>query len=76
MPTPEEILQETFETVIGNIENHHIEDSDKRRQIEYVCRNLQNRSGVRFLMACLLAKLHQPNLDIRMPYTEIGGDDC
>ena len=76
MPTPEEILQEAFETVIGNIENHHIEDSEKRRQIEYICRNLQNRSGVRFLMACLLAKLHRPNLDIRMPYTEIGGDDC
>lgn len=76
MPTPEEILQETFETVIGNLEIHHIEDSEKRRQIDFVCRNLQNRSGVRFLMACLLAKLHQPNLDIRMPYTEIGGDDC
>ena len=27
-------------------------------------------------MACLLAKLHQPNVDIRMPYTEIGGEDC
>lgn len=76
MPTPEEILQESFETVTANVEIHHIEDSEKRRQVNYICRNLQNRSGVRFLMACLLAKFHQPNLDIRMPYTEIGGDDC
>ena len=27
-------------------------------------------------MACLLAKLHKPSVDIRMPYTEIGGEDC
>lgn len=76
MPTPEDILQETLETVIRDLEFHHVEDSERRKKIEYICRNLQNRSGVRFLMACLLAKLHQPNLDIRMPYTEIGGDDC
>ena len=76
MPVPDEILHETFETVISNIDMGHLEDAEQRRQIDYICRNLQNRAGVRFLMACLLAKLHRPNLDIRMPYTEIGGDDC
>lgn len=27
-------------------------------------------------MACLLAKIHKPEIDIRKPYTEIGSDDC
>jgi hypothetical protein len=44
-------------------------------KIEYICRNEQNRAGVRLLMACLLAKLHRPEVDIRKPYTEIGGTD-
>ncbi len=40
-----------------------------------MARNLQNRAGVRLLMACLLAKVHKPHVDIRKPYTEIGGTD-
>ncbi|MGB8507979.1 MAG: hypothetical protein WCD76_06230 [Pyrinomonadaceae bacterium] len=40
-------------------------------QVEYVCRNIQNRAGVRLLMACLLAKIHNPAVDVRKPYTEI-----
>jgi hypothetical protein len=44
-------------------------------KLEYVCRNQQNRAGVRLLLACLLAKLHRPDVDIRKPYTEIGGSD-
>ena len=31
---------------------------------------------MRFMMACLLAKLHNPKVDIRKPYTEIRGSDC
>jgi DNA adenine methylase len=27
------------------------------------------------LMTCALAKLHRPSVDIRKPYTEIGGAD-
>ncbi|HST50992.1 MAG TPA: hypothetical protein VLJ61_03195 [Pyrinomonadaceae bacterium] len=40
--------------------------------IEFVCR-CSNQAGTRFLMACLVAKLSDPTLDIRKPYTEIGG---
>ncbi len=76
MATPNEILEETLEKVIRDLDKSHVDDVARREQIDYICRNLQNRAGVRFLMACLLAKLHQPNLDIRMPYKEIGGDDC
>jgi len=43
--------------------------------VEYVCRNIQNRAGVRLLLACLLAKIHNPAVDVRKPYTEIGAPD-
>lgn len=76
MPAPSTILRETLNAVESDSERFYVIDEDKRNQIDFICRNLQNRAGVRFLMACLLAKLHEPNIDIRMPYTEIGGDDC
>lgn len=53
-----------------------IDDSAISINLEFVCRNPQNRAGVRLLLACLLAKTHRPNLDIRKPYTQIGGNDC
>lgn len=40
--------------------------------IEFVCR-CSNQAGTRFLLACVAAKLSNPTLDIRKPYTEIGG---
>ncbi len=45
-------------------------------KVVYVCRNEQNRAGVRLLMACLLAKIHRPDVDVRKPYTEIGDVDA
>lgn len=44
-------------------------------RVEIIVRNLQNRAGVRLVLACALAKVHQPNVDIRKPYTEIGTPD-
>lgn len=43
-----------------------------QNHVELVCR-CANQAGTRFLMACLVAKLSDPLLDIRKPYTEIGG---
>lgn len=34
-----------------------------------------NRAGIRLLLACTLAKIVNPNVDIRKPYREIGGGD-
>lgn len=45
-------------------------------QIEYICNCVSNRAGVRLLMACLLAKVHNPKNDPTKPYTGIGSDDC
>jgi len=52
-----------------------VSDAVIREQIDYICRNIQNRAGVRLLLACVLAKVHRPEVDIRKPYTEIGDDD-
>ncbi len=76
MATPKEILDLAFNTVSEDINLGHIADSTQQQQIEYICRCLSNRGVVRALMACLLAKLHLPAVDIRKPYTAIGGEDC
>ena len=46
-----------------------------RERVEYVACNLKNRAGVRLLMACLLAKIHRPQVDVRKPYTSIERSD-
>jgi len=47
-----------------------------RQRIEYIARNPQNRAGLRLVMACALAVIHRPTVDIRKPYTEIGDADA
>lgn len=76
MSTPAAILNLAFERVISDLTQPVIDDTAISRNVEFVCRNPQNRAGVRLLLACCLAKSHKPNLDIRKPYTEIGGLDC
>ena len=49
--------------------------TDIVNSIEYVCRFINNRACVRLLLACALAKSHNPGVDIRKPYTEIGDND-
>ena len=45
------------------------------KKLNYICRESHNRSGVRVILACSLAKIHNPSIDIRKPYTEIGDED-
>lgn len=76
MPTPDKRLDKLLQKAqkIGN--KSCVADTEVRRRIEYICRCLTNRAGVRLLMACMLGKLDQPKVDPRKPYTEIGTDDC
>jgi DNA adenine methylase len=76
MASPSEILDLAYQRAVENIRTPFIEDTSITDGVEYVCRNLQNRAGVRLLMACLLAKVHRPEVDVRKPYTEIGEDDA
>jgi hypothetical protein len=74
--TPEEILQGIHARATEASNNSVIADTDIRKRVDYVCRCISNRAGVRLLMSCLLGKLDKPQVDPRKPYTEIGGEDC
>jgi len=74
--TPDQILDISFTVAIRAKSISFVRDKEIKGRIEYVCQCGGNRAGVRLLLACLLAKLDNPALDVRKPYTEIGTPDC
>lgn len=76
MATPVEILDLALQRASYDLSQPFVHDMGMLNRVEYVCRNIHNRAGVRLLMACLLAKIHRPEVDIRKPYTEIGDVDA
>lgn len=72
---PPNILHLAYERAMGSIDTPLVSDARIAEDIDYVCRCPSNRAGVRMLMACLLASLHNPKVDIRKPFTPIGDDD-
>ena len=72
-PAPTSILDLAYERASGNLDESFVKDSRIEGDVEFVCR-CSNLAGTRFLMACLIAKLFNPSLDIRKPYTEIGSE--
>lgn len=74
-PPPQDILEQLQQRAAANLFTPAIADVTLQEQVDYVCRCLSNRAGVRLLMACLLAKLAEPHVDPRKPYTEIGDSD-
>lgn len=75
MAEPATILNDAFQRAITTLEVPVIANIEIREKVDYVARNLGNRAGVRLLMACLLAKIHNPAIDVRKPYTQIGEGD-
>lgn len=73
--TPTEILDLTYQRALEHPAEPIVNDPDILERVNLVARNLQNRACVQVLLACLLAKAHDPEVDIRKPYTEIGGSD-
>jgi hypothetical protein len=74
--TPADILALASKEVLADLSKPQIANSEIAGAIEFVCRNIQNRAGVRLLLACVLAKVSNPNIDVRKPYTEIGDSDA
>ena len=74
--TPEQILQDVYDRAAATPSQSAVEDAGIRERVDYICRCMSNRAGVRLLMSCLLAKLDMPGVDPRKPYTEIGGKGC
>lgn len=73
---PESILDRIQQQATAALKNSVVSDPIIRDRVDYVCRCMSNRAGVRLLMSCLLGKIDKPNIDPRKPYTEIGGEDC
>jgi hypothetical protein len=73
--TPEQILQDIHQRAAATINETVINDTSIRENVDYVCRCMSNRAGVRLLMSCLLGMIHLHDIDPRKPYTEIGGND-
>src|SRR5947207_8977177 len=71
--SPASILDLAFKRASKSVDKPLVRDSRAVSEIEFVCR-CSNQAGTRFLLACLVAKLSNPVLDTRKPYTEIGGD--
>lgn len=75
MTNPQQILENIYSKVFKNLEITYLKDNNIRSKVESICRCITNKANIRFLIACLLAKIHKPEVDIRKPYTEIGGND-
>lgn len=73
---PSEILDVALVRGSANIADPLLEDHQIVAKVAQICRCRQNRAGIRLMLSCLLAKVHNPRLDVRKPYTEIGGPDC
>jgi DNA adenine methylase len=72
---PLDILEDLFKETNRDLSISNIQSTEIQEKIELVCRCNSNKAPIRFLMSCLLAKIHNPQVDIRKPYTEIDGGD-
>ncbi len=72
MSTPKEILETTFKRAVFDLLKPAVSDQKVVNQVELVVRNERNRAGARLLLACALAKVHKPEIDIRKPYDKLG----
>lgn len=70
--SPASVLDLAYDRAAASLDNPLLSSPQTVADIEFVCR-CSNQAGTRFLMACLVGKLSDPALDIRKPYTEIGG---
>jgi DNA adenine methylase len=73
--TPTDILESFYQKALGNLSKSAVKSATIKEKVEFICRCNANKAPIRFLMSCLLAKIHNPKVDIRKPYTEIEGDD-
>lgn len=72
--TPPEILEKLYQQASEKLTKSVVKPVI-RKKVEAVCRCNANKAPIRFLMSCVLAKIHNAKIDIRKPYTEIEGDN-
>jgi hypothetical protein len=74
MQEPAAILLAAYERAATTLNSPVVADDVNHKRIEDVVRDLAGRKGIRLVLAGLLAKLDQPNVDIRRPYPGIDPD--
>ena len=70
------LLEASLRSVQNNLAHSFIHDEQIALRVAAVVNCPGNRAGVRLVMACMLAKVHRPEIDPRKPYTKIGSKDC
>jgi fructose-specific component phosphotransferase system IIB-like protein len=70
------LLEESLQRAMARLDRSFIGNEGVATRVAAVVNCPGNRAGVRLLMACMLAKVHRPEVDPRQPYTEIGGAAC
>jgi len=70
------LLEASLKRAQKNLGHSFIHDEEIAARVVSVVNCPSNRAGVRLLMACMLAKVHRPEIDPRKPYTKIGSKDC
>jgi len=72
-------LEDSYTRASRQLGRSFLGDPAVKKRVEAVTLCLKNRAGVRALLAGLLAKISDPKIDIRKPYTDIAGEsgeDC
>jgi DNA adenine methylase len=70
------LLEASLKRAQKNPDRSFVQDKEIATRVAAVVNCPSNRAGVRLLMACMLAKVHRPEIDPRNPYTKIGSNDC
>lgn len=70
------LLEKSLQRAQAGLAQSFIRDAATAARVESVVNCTSNRAGARLLMACMLAKLDDPSVDPRKPYTKINGKDC
>lgn len=69
------LLDASLKRALTKQNRSFISDSGIAERIASVVNCPSNRAGARLLMACMLARVHRPEVDPRKPYTKIKSDD-
>ncbi len=70
------LLEASLKRAQANLGHSFIHEEKIAARVLSVVNCPSNRAGARLLMACMLAKLDDPKIDPRKPYTKIGSKDC
>ncbi|MEQ2007615.1 MAG: DNA methyltransferase [Limisphaerales bacterium] len=69
------LLDASLKRALAKKNRSFISDIGIAERIASVVNCPSNRAGARLLMACMLARVHRPEVDPRKPYTKIKSDD-